>query len=94
MLSIFVGTTLYFIQVCCGNQVIVQRYLSLPSMKQAKLACVLFTGGVILFYLITFYNGLLIFATYHDCDPLSTKVRENIHMYAYHTHTHVCSDIS
>ncbi|KAI9579971.1 hypothetical protein GQX74_000759 [Glossina fuscipes] len=74
MLSIFVGTTLYFIQVCCGNQVIVQRYLSLPSMKQAKLACVLFTGGVILFYLITFYNGLLIFATYHDCDPLSTKL--------------------
>lgn len=74
MLSIMVGTTLWYTQVNCGNQVIVQRYLSVPSLKEAKRACIYFTLGIMLINVLTMYNGLLIFANYHDCDPLSTKL--------------------
>lgn len=35
----------------------------------------LFICGNIIFLAMTGYCGLLIFATYHDCDPLTTKVR-------------------
>ncbi|XP_058984473.1 sodium-coupled monocarboxylate transporter 1 isoform X1 [Musca domestica] len=74
MLSILVGTTLWYTQVNCGNQVIVQRYLSVPSLKEAKVACIYFTVGIIIINVLTMYNGLLIFANYHDCDPLSTQL--------------------
>lgn len=78
ILSMLVGTTVWFTQVNCANQVIVQRYLSVPSLKQAKKCCIIFTLGIILVHIFTFYNGLLIFANYHDCDPLTTKVRRDI----------------
>ncbi|XP_075145578.1 kin of rumpel isoform X1 [Haematobia irritans] len=74
MLSIMVGTSLWYVQVNCGNQVIVQRYLSVPTIKEAKRACIYFTIGIVLINILCMYNGLLIFANYHDCDPLSTKL--------------------
>ncbi|XP_059218374.1 sodium-coupled monocarboxylate transporter 1 isoform X6 [Stomoxys calcitrans] len=74
MLSIMVGTTLWYTQVNCGNQVIVQRYLSVPSIREAKRACIYFTTGIVLINVLCMYNGLLIFANYYDCDPLSTKL--------------------
>lgn len=78
ILSILVGTTFWFTQINSANQVIVQRYLSVPSIKEAKQACFIFTAGLILVHVCTFYNGLLIFANYHDCDPLTTGVTKNI----------------
>lgn len=74
MIGIFVGTTFYFMQVTSGNQVIVQRYLSVPGLKEVKKLVIFFTLGVMLLTGACFYNGLLIYATYHDCDPLTTKV--------------------
>ncbi|XP_046805699.1 sodium-coupled monocarboxylate transporter 1-like [Lucilia cuprina] len=74
ILSMLLGTTMWFTQVSCGNQVIVQRYLSVPSVKEAKQACIIYTLGVILVHVFTFYNGLLIFANYHDCDPVTTQL--------------------
>ncbi|XP_054745208.1 sodium-coupled monocarboxylate transporter 1 isoform X2 [Anastrepha obliqua] len=74
MLSILLGSTLYYTQNTAGNQVIMQRYLSLPGMKEVKGALIWFNIGIIVLTGACFYNGLLIYATYHDCDPLSTKL--------------------
>uniref|UniRef100_A0A1I8QE71 Sodium/solute symporter n=1 Tax=Stomoxys calcitrans TaxID=35570 RepID=A0A1I8QE71_STOCA len=74
LLSIMLGTTFYYTQVNCGNQVIVQRYLALPSVKQAKKACLNYIIGIITINILCIYNGLLIFAKYYDCDPLTTKL--------------------
>lgn len=52
----------------------IQRYLSLPSLKAGRIAVGIFVGGVILIMLLCSYNGLLIYATYENCDPLLTKV--------------------
>lgn len=74
VLSMYVGTTLFFTQATAGNQGIVQRYLSLPNLKSVKKALILFVIGVTILKSVCFYNGLLIYARYHDCDPLTTKV--------------------
>lgn len=52
----------------------IQRYLSLPSLADARKALILFTVGMICLMMTCFYNGLLIYATFHDCDPLTTKL--------------------
>ncbi|XP_005188094.2 sodium-coupled monocarboxylate transporter 1 [Musca domestica] len=77
MFSILFGSTLWYTQVNCASQHIVQRYLSLPSLKDAKVACVYFTLGIVIINILTMYNGLVMFANYHDCDPLSTKLAKN-----------------
>lgn len=67
-----IGGSIYYVQITCGNQAMMQRFLSVPSIKAAKHSLILYTGGIVFIYLMTLYNGLLIYAKYHDCDPLTT----------------------
>jgi sodium-coupled monocarboxylate transporter 8/12 len=63
------------------NQGLVQRFLSLKDLKSAKRACVIYIIGVFIIMLFCCYNGLLIFASYHDCDPLQTglaKIKDQL----------------
>lgn len=50
----------------------VQRYMSLPNIKKARRAIAIFTVGIILFVSVCCYAGLLIYAKYWDCDPLTS----------------------
>lgn len=50
----------------------VQRYMSLPNMKKARLAIAIFTFGIICFVSVCCYAGLLIYAKYWKCDPLTS----------------------
>lgn len=43
-------------------------------MRGVKTAVVYFVVGTIVLYLFCTYNGLLLYATYWDCDPLTTKL--------------------
>lgn len=52
----------------------IQRYLALPTLKAGRRALWIFVGGVISLMMLCSYNGLLIYATYKDCDPLTTKL--------------------
>ncbi|GBP09080.1 Sodium-coupled monocarboxylate transporter 2 [Eumeta japonica] len=52
----------------------IQRYLSLPTLEKAQRAIWYFILGVLIFLLICGYSGLLIYATYSECDPLETKL--------------------
>ncbi|XP_030373600.1 sodium-coupled monocarboxylate transporter 1 isoform X1 [Scaptodrosophila lebanonensis] len=74
MLAVIVGGTLHKIQSSDVNQVSIQRFLSLPIYKHAKQSMLLFT--ILLIILLSFcsYMGLVIYAAYHDCDPISTKL--------------------
>ncbi|KAJ9575571.1 hypothetical protein L9F63_007579 [Diploptera punctata] len=55
------------------NQPMVQRFLSLSSYAKARQSLVFFVMGIIFIKTITCFIGMLIFATYHNCDPLKTK---------------------
>uniref|UniRef100_T1H361 Sodium/solute symporter n=1 Tax=Megaselia scalaris TaxID=36166 RepID=T1H361_MEGSC len=67
-----IGASIYYVQINCGNQAMMQRFLSVPTVKDAKHCLIFYSCGIICIYLMTLYNGLLIFAKYHDCDPLTT----------------------
>ena len=49
-----------------------QRYLALKDVKSAQRALLIFIVGLFLMISLCCYNGILIYATYYNCDPLST----------------------
>lgn len=69
-----IGGVFYWTQTNAVSQNMIQRYLALPSLRAGRIAVTIFVCGVILIMLLCSYNGLLIYATYEKCDPLSTKV--------------------
>ncbi|XP_034485100.1 sodium-coupled monocarboxylate transporter 1 [Drosophila innubila] len=71
---LFVGGIFYWTQTNAVSQNMIQRYLSLPTLKDARKALCLFCAGVLILMALCGYNGLLIYATYQDCDPLTTKL--------------------
>lgn len=74
MYSLIIGGFPQWLKSNAVSQNMVQRYLSLPTLKKARQALWIFVAGVIMLLGACCYSGLLIYATYHDCDPLSTKV--------------------
>ncbi|XP_034116700.1 sodium-coupled monocarboxylate transporter 1 isoform X2 [Drosophila albomicans] len=74
MLSVIVGGTLHKIQSSDVNQVSIQRFLSLPSYRHAKWTMFIFTVLLIFLLSCCCYMGLVSYAVYHDCDPISTKL--------------------
>ncbi|EDW75843.2 uncharacterized protein Dwil_GK14981 [Drosophila willistoni] len=69
--SVLIGGFFYWTSFNAVNQTMVQRYMSLPSLKSARTSMAIFTIGVAAFVSVCCYVGLLIFEMYKDCDPLS-----------------------
>uniref|UniRef100_A0A7G3B1N7 Putative sodium-coupled monocarboxylate transporter 1 n=1 Tax=Lutzomyia longipalpis TaxID=7200 RepID=A0A7G3B1N7_LUTLO len=69
-----IGGLFYWVQTNASSQNMIQRYLSLPSLRESRRAVWIFVSGVTILMLLCAYNGLLIFTTYRDCDPLTTKL--------------------
>uniref|UniRef100_A0A1I8QA67 Sodium-coupled monocarboxylate transporter 1 n=1 Tax=Stomoxys calcitrans TaxID=35570 RepID=A0A1I8QA67_STOCA len=72
--SVFLGSTLHKIQSNDVNQMSLQRFNSLPSMEKVKQCMIIFTILLMCLLFCCCYMGLLSYAAYHDCDPLSTKL--------------------
>lgn len=72
--SVFVGGTIFKLQSTSINQATVQRFMSLPTLKSIKQTLITFSIGLTLLYLGCVYVGLVCYATYFDCDPMSTGV--------------------
>ena len=72
--AVFVGGTFMKIQGTCIIQPAVQRFLSLPGMKEVKQSLFAFIIGLVCLLSLCIYLGLLAFASYYDCDPISTGV--------------------
>ncbi|XP_030374110.1 sodium-coupled monocarboxylate transporter 1 [Scaptodrosophila lebanonensis] len=71
---LFIGGIFYWTQTNAVSQNMIQRYLSLPTLADARKALCIFCGGVLVLMALCGYNGLLIYATYQNCDPLTTKL--------------------
>ncbi|XP_071876026.1 sodium-coupled monocarboxylate transporter 1 isoform X1 [Bombus fervidus] len=72
--SLVVGGFFHWLQVSVINQNMIQRYLALPTLKSARRALWTFIVGVLILIGICGYAGMLIYAWYHECDPLTTKL--------------------
>lgn len=72
--TLLVGGTVFWVNVNGLNQNMIQRYMALKDVKTARKGQVIYVVGVTLMIFLCVYNGLLLYATYHDCDPLTTKL--------------------
>lgn len=69
--GVLIGGFFYWTSFNSVNQTMVQRYMSLPNLKKAKLSIGMFTIGMGVFVSACCYAGLLIYAHYNQCDPMS-----------------------
>ncbi|KAH8295080.1 hypothetical protein KR018_006880 [Drosophila ironensis] len=74
MLALLVGNVAHNSYNLGCNQIIIQRYLSLPGLKEMAQTSFLFIFGLVVLMAVCLYNGLLLYATYYDCDPLTTQL--------------------
>ncbi|XP_049878245.1 sodium-coupled monocarboxylate transporter 2-like [Pectinophora gossypiella] len=72
--AVSIGSTFYWVGNIAVNQAMLQRFLSLPDLKQSKRAVWGFLGGVTCIVFICGYSGLVAYARYYDCDPLDSKL--------------------
>ncbi|XP_058447628.1 sodium-coupled monocarboxylate transporter 1-like [Malaya genurostris] len=72
--SCVIGGVIYWLKTNAVSQNMIQRYLSLPTMRAAKQALWMFIVGTLILLGLCGYCGLLIYARYYDCDPLTTKL--------------------
>ncbi|KAJ9598391.1 hypothetical protein L9F63_010913, partial [Diploptera punctata] len=63
----------FFILTVASNQPTVQKLLSIPTLSKARVAVYIFFFGMVLLVTVSCFTGLLLFAEYHNCDPLLTK---------------------
>ncbi|KAK4880273.1 hypothetical protein RN001_008419 [Aquatica leii] len=72
--ALVIGGSVYWLQASAVNQNMVQRYLSLPTFKSSRRALWCFVVGIFILLILCSYSGMLIYATYHKCDPLTTML--------------------
>ncbi|KAL6261318.1 hypothetical protein P5V15_008838 [Pogonomyrmex californicus] len=72
--SLLIGGYIHWLQITAINQNMIQRYLSLPTLQSARRALWSFMIGVTMLTCLCGYCGMLIYAWYHECDPLTTKL--------------------
>lgn len=68
--GVLIGGFCYWTSFNSVNQTMVQRYMSLSSIKKAQQAIMIFSAGVAFFVLVLCIAGLLVFSFFKDCDPL------------------------
>ncbi|XP_014234000.1 sodium-coupled monocarboxylate transporter 1-like [Trichogramma pretiosum] len=72
--SLVLGGCVHWLQISAINQNMIQRYLSLPTVAHARRALWTFIVGVLMLISVCAYSGMLVYAWYHECDPLTTKL--------------------
>ncbi|KAG5877995.1 hypothetical protein JTB14_033644 [Gonioctena quinquepunctata] len=72
--ALVIGGTAYTVQTTGVNQNMIQRYLALPSLKAGERALWAFFFGIVILMICCCYCGLLVYAMFHDCDPLTTTL--------------------
>ncbi|BFF88782.1 sodium-coupled monocarboxylate transporter 1 [Drosophila madeirensis] len=72
VLALFIGGAFFKLQANGINQSIVQRYLTLPNFRAVKQAIFLSLTGFMIVLLMCVYIGMLAFAEFYHCDPITT----------------------
>uniref|UniRef100_A0A0A9X2G5 Sodium-coupled monocarboxylate transporter 2 n=1 Tax=Lygus hesperus TaxID=30085 RepID=A0A0A9X2G5_LYGHE len=75
--SSFIGSGFLHMSTYGGNQLQIQRYLAVRSNKEARKMLWINSIGWTLVVLMCVYAGLLIFAEYFNCDPLTSHRIQN-----------------
>ncbi|XP_040155486.1 sodium-coupled monocarboxylate transporter 1-like [Anopheles arabiensis] len=71
---ILLGAPVWFCYGVSCSQDMIQRFLALPTLEDARKALKGFVIGWIVVNVIFFLIGMLVYATYYRCDPLTTQL--------------------
>ncbi|XP_066255129.1 sodium-coupled monocarboxylate transporter 1-like [Euwallacea similis] len=74
--TVTVGNLFYWLASCSINQAMVQRCLAMPTLKSARITIGILLVGLWILVSMCCYMGLVIYAFYHKCDPVT---RGSIH---------------
>ncbi|KAI5632424.1 sodium:solute symporter family domain-containing protein [Phthorimaea operculella] len=66
------GNYFNWLSACAVNQAMVQRCLALPSLKRGRIVVFILAAGIFVIMSLCCYTGLVVYATFADCDPLAT----------------------
>lgn len=72
----FVGGLILWTGHAGLNQSCVQRIVALPSLKHAQRALLIFSLGLLLILAFCCFTGIIMFATYFNCDPIKAGIVE------------------
>ncbi|KAH8418032.1 hypothetical protein KR222_010824 [Zaprionus bogoriensis] len=69
--NIFISAVITWSGYVGLNQSCVQRIVSLPSLAHARRSLIFFGFGFVLIMTFNCFTGIVMYARYHDCDPLT-----------------------
>ncbi|XP_053692187.1 sodium-coupled monocarboxylate transporter 1-like [Sabethes cyaneus] len=72
------GLTTNWIAVFGINQACIQRFLAVPTREAAKNSLKIYIFGLIIINSLACFIGLLMYAKYESCDPVTTKQVEKL----------------
>ncbi|KAF2892441.1 hypothetical protein ILUMI_13726, partial [Ignelater luminosus] len=76
--TVLIGTTFMWISFVGTNPATAQRFLAVSSLRDARKVLVIFVVLTVITKLICCFSGLIIYARYYDCDPLSIGQVEKV----------------
>ncbi|XP_001600571.1 sodium-coupled monocarboxylate transporter 1 [Nasonia vitripennis] len=71
--TVVVGNYLNWLATCSVNQAMVQRCLAMPNLKKSNITIAIMAVGIVAIVSLSCYTGIVIFAAFYDCDPVSSK---------------------
>ncbi|XP_011136582.2 sodium-coupled monocarboxylate transporter 1-like [Harpegnathos saltator] len=71
--TVVLGSYLNWLATCSVNQAMVQRCLAMPNLKKSNVAIMIMAVGIISIVSLCCYTGIVIFAAFYECDPVTTK---------------------
>lgn len=71
--SLVVGGTIFYVSATGLNQNMIQRFMAVKTIKRARISNWLNMIFIVILLCICCYNGLTMYAIYHDCDLFVSK---------------------
>ncbi|KAG8223061.1 hypothetical protein J437_LFUL002009 [Ladona fulva] len=68
--SVTFGNYISWLASCAVNQAMIQRCLAMSSIERAKIVTFILAIGIMSIVILSCYTGLVIYANFHDCDPI------------------------
>ncbi|XP_045470398.1 sodium-coupled monocarboxylate transporter 2-like [Harmonia axyridis] len=69
--TVTIGNFFSWMASCSINQAMVQRCLAMPSLRSARVTVLILVIGIMTLVSMCCYMGLLIYAHYYKCDPVT-----------------------
>ncbi|KAJ8866434.1 hypothetical protein PR048_032277, partial [Dryococelus australis] len=71
--TVTVGMTFLWLSQCGINQGMVQKFIALPNIQNARRSLIIFCIGYMSMKALSCFMGLVIYASYYNCDPIRTQ---------------------